>query len=389
MRKTIAIFIFLLGAGSASAYYNDAQAYILYNKANELYRNKDLAQAKSVYLQLVKDQGESKYVPYALYMLSFIETDYLKIIDYLNLIKDGYQSFKYWPNAVEKLGDIYYVVGNYAAASQVYKLAKTDKSFYMLSVIYSADGYQKDAIAYTKYLLEQTKDKALAYKGMLVQAKALVELRQYTAALDVCQKAIKLKPAAFDNGARVLYYAGKSLFYKKEMGKALYVFSLLRTTFPLSAESSLAKNYLEYLGKNSVVVAEPVDWVEYYFASPAEVAFKTENVGLDYEAEKKAEEMALQAEDIAGKVVKSVVEEYVVRIGEFKDLGVANLVAVDLSRPEYRYPIGIYFRNGVYYAEIRGVKELEKAKDYATKLIAMGYNDTKVVEVVKVTKYGQ
>ncbi|NPV00130.1 MAG: tetratricopeptide repeat protein [Brevinematales bacterium] len=370
-------------------YKDDAKAYVIYNQANEFYRNNDFASAKSTYLKMIQTYSESGYVPYALYMLSFIETDYLKIIDYLNYIRTDYTDFKYWANAMEKLGDILYVVGDFATASEVYESSKTEKAYYMLGVIYSAQGEQEKAIQAIEKLLYATKNYELAYKGLLVQSKACIDLKKYGTALNVLQEAVKLKKWSFDNGVRVLFYAAKSFFYRKEYGKALHVFSILIRNMPLSAEAQLSKNYLTYLENNNIIKDEPVDWVDYYFVTPAELAYKGEQADLHYDMEVTAEKTVGKAESIQGQVVKSEVLEYVVRVGEYKDLSVANVIAKEIAKNQKGLPIGIYYRNDLYYAEIRGITKLEDAKSYAKLLISIGYKDTKVVEMVKVTEYGE
>jgi tetratricopeptide (TPR) repeat protein len=370
-------------------YKEDAKAYVVYNQANEFYRNNDFANAKATYLKLIQTYSYSSYVPYALYMLSFIETDYLKIIDYLNYIRTDYSDFKYWANAMEKLGDILYVVGDFKTASEVYESSMTEKSYYMLGVIYSAQGEQEKAIQSIEKLLFATKNFELAYKGLLVQAKACIDLKKYGTALNVLQEAVKLKKWSFDNGVRVLFYTAKSFFYRKEFGKSLHVFSILIRNMPLSAEAHLSKNYLTYLEKNNIIKDEPVDWIDYYFVTPAELAFKAEQADLHYDMEVTAEGTVGKAESIQGKVIKSEVLEYVVRVGEYKDLSVANVIAKEIAKNQKGLPIGIYYRNDMYYAEIRGISKLEDAKSYAKLLISIGYKDTKVVEMVKVTEYGE
>lgn len=390
MKKIVLLTVLLFaGANAANAdYSSDTKAYIIYNQANENYRANRVDEAKSKYVELINSYPNSKFVPYALYMLAFIETDTLKVIDYLNIIKEKFHDFRYWNNAMEKLGDIYYVAGNYSAAIGAYKLAGTDKAFYMSAMLYSADGFQQEAIDSAKKLLGQTSDYKLAYRAFLVQAKALLEMTQYTAALNVLQDAMKLRKWAYDDGVRVLYYAGKCLFYRKEYAKALYAFTLLRTRYPYTAEATLAKNYLTYLEQNNIIVSEPVTWISDQFGERSELPFVADSSGFRYDVENRAEETVDQEERLAAQVVSSDILEYVVRIGEFQDLGVANLVATDLSAAGYSYPIGIYFRDGKYYAEIRGLHDLDTAKSYARKIIDLGYTDTKVIEVVKLTEYG-
>ena len=390
MKKCLWIVGLILIAASVypQSYENNAQAYVEYTRANEYYRARDIANAKMKYMEVIQKYPGSKYVPFALYMLSFIETDYLKVIDYLTYIKNKYSDFKYWDSAMEKLGDIYYVIGNYNNAIEAYQMAKTDRAYYMLGLINIADGKLDTAIGYLKEMMSKTKDYTLAYKGFLAISEAYIGLKRYETSISVLQEAVKLKKWADDAGARLIFLAGKSYFYQRMFSESFYIFSILRTTFPLSTESSLAKNYLTYLEKHNIITSKPVDWIQASYAVAATLPFRDENSSLEYDMEKEAEKKVEQMENIAGGVVKSDVQEYIVRVGEYRELSVANLVATDLSRKEYAYPIGIYFRDGKYYAEIRGVKTLDKAKEYAQKLIELGYNDTKVIEVVKVTEYG-
>ena len=390
MKKTVFFMFVMILCTSAiyAEYANSGGAYIVYQDAKTLYRNKKMAASKAKFLEVVKKYPDSKFVPNALYMLSFIETDYLKIIDYLNIIRNQYPDFRYWKQAVEKLGDIYYVIGSFDYAAKSYKEAKTEHSLYMLAVISAANAKFLDAARYSRELLKQTQDHKLAYKGLLILIDAYVSLRKYNSALNAIRESVKLKDWAYDNGTRVLYYAGKSYFYQKKYEQALYCFSMLRTQFPLSSEASLVKNYMKYLAKKNVVIAEPVDWVEKYFSRPAELAFKNEQIGIhDYELEDTLEKKSTETEDEIGNIAHSKIEGYVVRVGKYKDLGVANLVATDLGTADKAFPIGIYFKNGLYYAEIRGISDLKTAKSYAKRLIALGYSKTKVIEVVKVTEY--
>ncbi len=389
MKKILTAFLILLACNFIQAQSsNTGQAYIVYQDAKELYRNKKMAESKAKFEEVVKKYPDSRYVANSLFMLSFIETDYIKIIEYLNIIRGTYTDFKYWKESVEKLGDIYYVMGSYDYALKAYLQAQTDRSYYMEGVIYAADGKHEQAIQSVQDLVKQTQDHALAYKGLMVMIDSYIGLGRINSALKTLEESVKLLDYAFDNGSRILFYAGKSFFYKKEYAKALYVFSLLRTNFPLSAEAKLAENYLDNLEKNSVVVVEPVDWIEKIFTRPAELAFKNEEIGMhDFTIEEQAEKRQTEAEKIIGNISSSQVQGYFIRIGEFKDLGVANLVATDLSRSDYSFPIGIYFRDGLYYLEIRGIKEIDQAKSYAKQLLALGYDDTKVIEVVKVTEY--
>lgn len=389
MKRIVTVLLLFSISGTVAAQTGvSGQAYILYQDAKELYRNKKMAESREKFEEVVKKYPQSRYVPNALFMLSFIETDYIKIIEYLNIIRNSYTDFKYWKEALEKLGDIYYIMGSYGYSLQAYQQAGTDRSLYMQGIIYAADGKHEEAVNRMQTLISQTRDYDLSYKALMVMADSYVGLGRLNSALRTLEESIKLLDYSFDNGSRILFYAGKSYFYKKEWGRALYVFSLLRTSFPLSAESKLAENYLENLDKRGIVVIEPVDWVEKNFTRPAELAFKNEEVGFhDFEMEESAEKRQQEAEQVIGNISSSQVEGYLVRIGEFKDLGVANLVATDLARSDYTFPIGIYFRDDLYYLEIRGIKALDDARNYARQLLSLGYDDTKVIEVVKVTEY--
>lgn len=389
-RFILAVLLFIaINSPLFAAYSSDAKAYIIYTEANQFYRDDDYDSAKEKYIEMINTYSESKYVPYALYMLTFIENDYLKIIDYLTLIEDNYSDFNYWTDAVEKLADTYYIIGSHSAAIDKYQLVKTDKAYYMMGLIYAADGFQQEAVESIQSLLFQTTNYSLAYRGYLVQAKALIDMNLYGSAVTILKEAVKLKKYSFDSGARLLYYAGKALFYQKEYHEALYAFSILRSNYPYAAESTLAKNYLTYLENNNIIVTESVSWLEDYYTVIAKLPFVSENSDIDLAAETAAEEMVESAEAINGQIVNSEIEEYVVRVGEFQDLGVANLVAVDLSGSEFEFPIGIYFRNKKYYAEIRGLTDLDTAKEYASDMIDLGYTDTKVIEVVRITEYAE
>ncbi len=383
----LSILLFIQGI-SYSQNTEAGKAYIIYQDAKELYRAKKLQQAKSQFTKVVVEYPSSRYVASSLFMLTFIETDYLKIIEYLNIIRTSYPDFKYWKEAMEKLGDIYYVMGSYDFAAKSYLAAETERSQYMLAVIYSADGKHEEAIATVRSLIDRTKDYRLAYKSLMVMIDSYISLGKLNAALKTLEESIKLRDYAYDGGSRILFYTAKSYFYKKDYARALYVFSLLRTTYPLSSESTLSKNYMEHMEKKGVVVTEPVEWIEINFTRPAELAFKNEEIGMhDFDVEDSAEDRQQEAEKLIGNISSSHIQGYLIRIDEFKDLGVANLVATDLSRSDFSFPIGIYFRDGLYYLEIRGIKEVDKAKQYAKSLMALGYNNTKVIEVVKVTEY--
>lgn len=396
--RSLWIFVLLFAFPAAGLFsqeetVNDPQAYILYKQGNDRYKVKKYEEARGYYLDLINQYPRSKYVPYSIYMLSFMETDYIHIIDYLSLIKDKYTDFRYWTNAVEKLGDVFYVMGNHKAAIEQYQSVDNDRAFYMLAMILSADNMQDQAMDYVNKLLSVTKDNGLAYKGFLIRIKILLDRGQFDEAYPAMQEALKIKKWAFDNGSRVLFYSGKYYYLRKNVvkhyEKSLYIFSLMKTLFPLSVESSMAGPYLENLKKMNVVKTDSVRWIADAFVTQPDVPYKQQTLPVLNEIEQKAETVAADAEGLAANMVKADVVEYVVRIGEYKDLSVANLVAKDLIKTSDPYSLGIYYRNDLYYAEIRGVKTVDEAKEIAKKLVAMGYNDTKVVEFVKVVEYAK
>ena len=378
----IVLFILCLFISFSTAFcepdtQNDPQAYIIYSQGNEQYKVKNYDGAKNCYLQLINQYPKSKFVPYSIYMLSFMETDYIKIIDYLSLIKDKYTDFRYWTNAVEKLGEIFYVMGNHKAAIEQYKIIATDKAYYMLSLIYSANGFQDQSLENINKLLLQTKDNSLAYKGFLLEIKIYLDGGKFNEVYPILQQALKLKRWAYDNGTRVLFYSGKYYFYRKDIinhyEKTLYIFTLLKTNFPLSVEATMADSYLEFLKKNNIVSTKNVLWIADTFSTPEEIPYQSQTITPTEEAEKKAENISSQAEEIAGNMVRTDIVEYVVRIGEYKDLSVANLTAKEIVKNGDAFPLGIYYRNDTYFAEIHGIKKLEEAKNYARKLIDLGY----------------
>lgn len=394
MKKTAAaVLIFLLGFLPLYAGMSDIESYTVYKQANEHYKNLRFEEAKTNYLRMIQAYPDSKFVPYAYYLLSFLENDTVKVISYLYNIKDRFPNFIYWTNAVEKLGDVYYVLNDHPNAMAAYKQAGTENSWYMLGVIYSADGFQSEAVDAVQKLLTMTTDYKLAYKAFILAAKAYIEMGKLAETYSVLVQAVKLRQYSDDNGARLLFYTGRYYFQRNEVEnhfeKALFVFTLLKREYPMSIEATLANNYLSFLTKNNILKAEKVPWIESAFVAPLELAYRDQTITLNDELEQKAEKTAQQAESHAGNVVKTEIVEYIIRIGEYKDLGVANLIVSDIAKTRADIPLGVYFRNDRYYPEIRGITDREKARQYAQKLLSMGYNDTKVVEVVKVVEYNK
>lgn len=394
MKTGIISLMLLFSLGTLySETLNDPQAYTIYQQGNEQYKLKKHDEAKNYYLELINQYPESRYVPYSIYMLSFMETDYIKIIDYLSIIKEKYTDFRYWTNAVEKLGDVFYVMDNHVAAIDQYKSITTDRAYYMLALLYSANGFNDQAIENANKLLIQTKDNGLAYKSFLIEIKLYIDAAKFNEAYPLLQQAVKLKKWSFDNGARALFYSGKYYYFRtnveKHLEKSLYVFSLLKTQYPLSIEATMANNYLDNLKKSNIVKTDPVRWIADNYSSLPEIPYQQQTITALEEAEKEAEDLSADAEGSSGTMVKSDFMEYVVRIGEYKDLSVANLVASDIVRSGQDFPLGVFYRNDLYYAEIRGIKKLQAARDYAKKMIALGYTETKILEVVKVVEYAK
>jgi hypothetical protein len=241
--------------------------------------------------------------------------------------------------------------------------------------------------------LKTTRDNTLAYKGFLILIKCKLDVNKYADAYGLIQQALKLRKWAFDNGVRALYYAGKSYFYRNDIEnhyeESLYIFSLLKTTFPLSPEARMAGAYLEYFKKHNIEKIDEVRWIADAFTNPLDIPYQNQTLTVLDNLEKKAEEISSESEGINGKLIKSDFMEFVVRIGEFKDLSVASLAAEDIARNGQNVPLGVYYRNDMYIAEIRGIKNIEEAKELAKRMINMGYTDTKVLEVDKVIEYTQ
>jgi len=389
----LAALFFIITATAYSDASNDVRAYIVYKEANDSYKLKNFEDARNGYLKLINEYPLSKFVPYSVYMLSFIETDYIKIIDYLCIIKEKYPDFQYWTNAIEKLADIFYIMDDQKAAIAEYCRISTDRSYYMLSLINSSNGLRDKAEEYAFKLLKNTKDSSLAYKGFIILIKSYLDKGKLSEAAGLTEQALKLKKWAFDNGARALYYAGKCYFYRRDienhLEKSFYIFSLLKTTFPLSPEASMSNEYFDYFNKNNINKADEVRWIADAFTTPVDLPYQKNTLTVLDKLEKRAENISGESEGVNGKYIKSDFQEYVVRIGEFKDLSVANLAVADIVKSGRNIPLGVFYRNDMYIAEIRGIKVLEDARELAQELISMGYSDTKVIEVVKVIQFSK
>lgn len=371
--------------------YKEIDSYLLLKKANDSYKVEKYDEAKSNYLLLIEQFPSSKYVPYSLYMLSTMEDDYLKVIKYLFLIYDKYPDFEYWTNAVEKLGDVLYVTGKYEDALKYYNKIETENAIYMRCLILSSKKNYEKALEESIKLLSKTIDNRMAYKVFLLQIKIYFETKRYNEIYPILQTAIKIKNYAFDSGARLLFYIGKYYFIRndieKNYEKSLYAFSLLKKKFPMSIESTFANNYLSYLEKNNIKEECKINWVASRFEDLPLIPFKDDIVTSLEKSEAKVEKKLEEAEAAIGKAVKTDVLEYIVRIGEYKDLSVANMVAMDIGRNRKDIPVGVFFKNDRYYTEVRGIKDINEAERIAKILKAIGYTDTKVIELYRVIEY--
>ncbi|MEJ5283514.1 MAG: tetratricopeptide repeat protein [Brevinematales bacterium] len=391
MNKTFFLLLFIPLIFFAQSNKAETDAFLLLKKANDSYKLKKFEEAKTNYLNLIKIYPSSKYVPYALYVLSTIETEYPKILEYLFIIEEKYPDFEYWTNSVEKLGEIFYVMGRYDDSLSKYIKITTDSALYMQSLLFANKKEYNTAIEIMNKLLSQTVDNYLVYKTIMLKIKVFFETKKYNEMLPLFQLSAKLINFANDSGARLLFYVGKYYFIRndieKNYEKSLYAFSLLKRKFPLSLESSLANNYLAHLKKNKIEKEEIISWLAQAFQEVVDVPYKGEITTTLERQEKKLEKQMDKVEGAIGKSIKTEVLEYVVRIGEYKDLSVANMVAMDIGRQKKDIPIGVFFRDDRYYAEVRGIKDLNVARNYAKEIKSIGYDDAKVIEIYKITEY--
>ncbi len=391
MNKIFFVFLFIPLIFFGQVNKAETDAFLLLNKANDSYKLKRYDEAKISYLNLIKSYPSSKYVPYALYVLSSIETEYPKILEYLFIIEEKYPDFEYWTNSVEKLGEIFYVMGRYDESLANYQKIKTDNALYMQSLLLANKKEYKASLETINKLLSQTVDNYLVYKGIMLKIKIFFDIKKYDEILPLFQLSAKLITFANDSGARLLFYVGKYYFIRtdieKNYEKSLYAFSLLKRKFPLSLESSLANNYLANIKKNKIEKEEIIIWLASAFQESIDVPYRGEITTAIEKQERKLENKMDKVEGAIGKSIKTETIEYVIRIGEYKDLSVANMVAIDIGRQKKDIPIGVFFRDDKYYTEVRGIKDLNLARKYAKEIRSIGYDDTKIVEIYKVTEY--
>ncbi|MCX7821070.1 MAG: hypothetical protein N2258_05275 [Brevinematales bacterium] len=391
MNKILIAFLFFPLILFAQSSKGETDAFLILKKANESYKLKKFEEAKTNYLSLIKNYPSSKYVPYALYVLSSIETEYPKILEYLFIIEEKYPDFEYWTNSVEKLGEIFYVMGRYEESLANYLKINTDNALYMQSLLLANKKDYKTSLEVINKLLSQTVDNYLVYKTIMLKIKIFFEIKKYDEILSLFQLSTKLIAYANDSGARLLFYVGKYYFIRtdieKNYEKSLYAFSLLKRKFPLSLESSLANNYLTVLKNNKIEKEEIIGWLASTFQEVVDVPYRGEITTTIEKQEKKVENKMDKIEGAIGKAIKTEIIEYVIRIGEYKDLSVANMVAMDIGKQKKDIPIGVFFRDDKYYAEVRGIKDLNIAKNYAKEIKSLGYDDTRIIEIYKITEY--
>ena len=240
---------------------NDTKAYIVYNRATIAFRNQQYETARVLYRDLIRQYPESSYTPYALYVLSISETDYRRKIRILLTIKERFPNFVHRELILDRLGDIYYLLDSPDAAVEVLKLSKSSYALYLRAMIALDAQKPNQAINLIKEFLKKGPNNEAAYQAYMLYTEALISIRGYKNALIVLEKAVELRPWAYDNGGLILLHAGKSFYNLKQYREALYVFSLLRLRFSRSTESRMADQYLVSLNKQNVVSMQSVPWI--------------------------------------------------------------------------------------------------------------------------------
>ncbi|MGL4388049.1 MAG: tetratricopeptide repeat protein, partial [Brevinema sp.] len=240
---------------------NDSKAYILYNRATIAYRKKEFEKARELYRELIKRYPNSSYTPYALYTLSLSEKDYRRKIRILLTIKEKFPKFSHLSLILDRLGDVYYILGSSDAAEEVFKESKSSYSLYMQAIIALDAQKPNKSIKIIREFIKQAPDKESAYKAYIIYSESLLLLKKNKDALIVLEKSVQLRPWAFDNGAAILLNAGKAFFHNKQYNESLYAFSVLRLRFSRSTESRLADQYITALSKMNVVDMKTVPWI--------------------------------------------------------------------------------------------------------------------------------
>ncbi|MGL4394556.1 MAG: tetratricopeptide repeat protein [Brevinema sp.] len=240
---------------------NDSKAYILYNRATIAYRKQEFEKARELYRELVRRYPHSSYTPYALYTLSLSEKDYRRKIRILLTIKERFPDFSNMSLILDRLGDVYYILGSSDAAAEVFKESKSTYALYMQAIIALDSQKPNQAIKIIREFLKRNPDKESAYKAYIVYSESLLLLRKYKETIMVLEKSTELRPWAFDNGAAILLNAGKAYYHNKQFAESLYAFSVLRLRFSRSTESRLADQYITSLSKMNVVDMKTVSWI--------------------------------------------------------------------------------------------------------------------------------
>ncbi len=247
--------------GPVNASPNDAQAYILYNRATIAYRKKQFETARDHYRDLIRRFPDSSYTPYALYTLSISEKDYRRKIRILLTIQERFPSFPHKDIVADRLGDIYYLLDSTEAAEEAFSKSKSAYALYMRAMIALDSQKPNEAIGLIRNFFKIAEDRESAYQAYMLYAEALIAIGANANALTVLEKSVDLRPWAYDNGALILLNAGKAFYHGGKEREALYAFSLLRLRFSRSTESRLADQYLVALSKKSVVRMTSVPWL--------------------------------------------------------------------------------------------------------------------------------
>lgn len=103
--------------------------------------------------------------------------------------------------------------------------------------------------------------------------------------------------------------------------------------------------------------------------------------------ERLASQIAEKSAGIAGEYGFSDNKGYVIRIAELKDLSVANIVLRDISKLNLGTPAGIYYRDSIYYLEMRSIKDKMHAEKIYQTLYKLGYTGVQLFEQYEVTEY--
>ncbi len=247
--------------GSLNASPNDAQAYILYNRATIAFQNKDYEQYTLLYRELIRRFPDSSYTPYALYVLSLDETDVRRKIRILLTIKERFPNFPHKVLILDSLGDLYYLLGSYDAAEEVLSQSDSYYAAYLRATISLETQKPNRAITLIREALQKAPDNETAYRVYILYSEALLHLRSYENSITILQKAAELRPWAYDNGVAILLNAGKSFFNSKQYPEALYTFSMLRLRFAGSTEARLADQYISALNNLGAVQMMSVPWI--------------------------------------------------------------------------------------------------------------------------------